>query len=129
MKPAILLLVDDDVLVQELLNEELTAAGFQIVAAPDGTRAMAELDSDAQRFKAVITDIRLGAGPDGWEIGRRARELIHDMPIVYISGDSGHDWCSKGVPDSVMIAKPFVPAQIVTAVAILITNADTHRTG
>jgi hypothetical protein len=33
------------------------------------------------------------------------------MPVVYITGDSTHDWSSKGVPDSVVIAKPFAPAR------------------
>jgi hypothetical protein len=51
------------------------------------------------------------------------------MPVVYLSGDSSHEWSSKGVPDSVMIAKPFVPVQLVTAISILITAADTHGSG
>ena len=51
------------------------------------------------------------------------------MPGVYMTGDSIDDWSSKGVPDSVVISKPFAPAQISTAVATLITAADTQRTG
>jgi DNA-binding response OmpR family regulator len=129
MKPPMLLLVDDDSLVQEVLKLELIEAGFEIIAAHDGTEALAELDADAARFKAVVTDIKLGNGPDGWDVGRRARELIPDMPVVYVSGDSGSEWSARGVPDSVMIAKPFVTAQLVTAISILITNADTHRAG
>lgn len=128
-KPAILLLVDDDVLMRDLLRTELAEAGFEIVTAHDGRRALGELDAGATRFRAVITDVNLGVGPDGWEVGRHARELVADMPIVYISGDSGHEWSSKGVPDSVIIAKPFVPAQLVTAIAMLINDVDTHRIG
>jgi ABC-type proline/glycine betaine transport system permease subunit len=37
-----------------------------------------------------------------------------------MSGSSAEDWASKGVPHSVMIAKPFAPAQLVTAVAQLL---------
>jgi DNA-binding response OmpR family regulator len=129
MEPPILLLVDDDILLRDVLGTELADAGFEIVAANGGTQAFAELDAGATRFKAVITDINLGRGPDGWDIGRRARELVSDMPVVYISGDSGHEWSSRGVPDSVLIAKPFVPAQLVTALSMLIIDADTHRPG
>ncbi len=129
MKPAILLLVDDDELMRELLRTELTEAGFELLIAHDGTRALEELDTDASRFKAVITDVNLGNGPDGWDVGRHARELVPDMPVVYISGDSAHEWASKGVPESVIIAKPFAPAQLVTAIAMLINGTDAHRPG
>jgi DNA-binding response OmpR family regulator len=127
MGTTLLLLVDDDAAIQTMLDIELSDAGFDILAASDGTQALAALDADATRFRAVITDIRLGDGPDGWDIARHARELVSDMPIVYMTGDSSHDWSSKGVPESVMLAKPFAPAQLVTAVSTLITNADTHR--
>jgi DNA-binding response OmpR family regulator len=126
MKPSVLL-VDDDALLQELMSSHLADAGFEIIAARNGTQALTELDADATRFKAVITDINLGTGPDGWDVGRHARELVSDMPIIYISGDSGSEWSSQGVPDSVMITKPSAPAQLATAVATLITSADTLR--
>ena len=71
-------------------------------------------------------DIRLGAGPDGWAVARRARELVPTMPVVYMSGDSSPEWSSKGVPNSLMVAKPFAPAQIITAVSTLLNAADTH---
>ena len=129
MEAPVLLLVEDDVLVQEMLATEFTDSGFELVVASDGDRALAELDVDATRFKAIITDIELGKGPDGWDVARRARELVADMPVVYITGAGGHDWSSKGVPDSVVVTKPFAPAQLSTAVATLITAADTHRTG
>jgi DNA-binding response OmpR family regulator len=129
MEAPLLLLVEDEALMQEMLATEFTDTGFEIVVASDGNRALAELDADATRFKAIVTDIKLGDGPDGWDVARRARELVADMPVVYTTGDSTHDWSSKGVPDSVVISKPFVPSQLITAVATLITAADTHRTG
>jgi len=124
-----ILLVEDEALIEEILTAEFADTGFEVVAASDGHRAMAELDADATRFKAVVTDIRLGEGPDGWDVGRRARELVSDMSVVYVSGDSTHDWSSKGVPESVVILKPFAPTQLVTAVSTLITAADTRRAG
>jgi DNA-binding response OmpR family regulator len=129
MEAPVLLLVEDEVLIQEMLAAEFADTGFAVVVVSDGNQAFAELDADATRFKAIVTDVKLGEGPDGWDVARRARELVSDMPVVYITGDSTHDWSSKGVPDSVVISKPFAPAQLSTAVATLITAADTHRTG
>jgi len=98
------LLVEDEFLIAAMLEDALSEAGFEVVSAHDGPKAMAELQADASRFCAVITDIRMGKGPDGWEIGRHARELVPGIPIVYISGDSGPDWTSKGVPKAWSLA-------------------------
>ncbi|TPG14712.1 response regulator [Sphingomonas koreensis] len=122
----ILFLVEDEILIQQMLEDALTDAGFKVVIAGNGAEAITELGDEATRFCAVVTDIRLGAGPSGWDVGQRARELVHDMPIVYMSGDSGHEWASKGVPNSIMVGKPFAPAQIVTAVATLMNEVSSH---
>ena len=121
-----LFLVEDDALIRDLLEDSLTEAGFEVVEVSCGTKALAHFEADAARFRAVITDIRLGAGPDGWAVARRARELVPTMPVVYMSGDSSPEWSSKGVPNSLMVAKPFAPAQIITAVSTLLNAADTH---
>ena len=44
-----------------------------------------------------------------------------------MSGAHAADWASKGVPNSIMLEKPFAPAQLVTAVATLL-NAGTPTT-
>jgi hypothetical protein len=41
----------------------------------------------------------------------------------YLSGDSAEDWTSKGVPHSIMLPKPFAPAQLVTAVSQLLNGS------
>jgi CheY-like chemotaxis protein len=119
IKP-LLLLADDEPLLIEVLEASLVEAGFDVLIASDGVRAIEHLEADADRFRGILTDVRLGNGPSGWDIARRARELVPTMPIVYISGDSAHEWSAKGVPDSIMLAKPFAIAQITTAIAQLI---------
>ncbi len=122
-----LLLVEDEALILDLLDHSLTEAGFEVVVASSGAQAVAELEADAARFRAVVTDVKLGGNVDGWDIGHRVRELVFDMPVVYMSGNSGHEWSSKGVPNSVFVAKPFVPAQIITAISTLLNDVDAHR--
>jgi DNA-binding response OmpR family regulator len=82
---------------------------------------------NSARFVAVITDINLGAGPDGWEISRHVRLLVPDMAIVYMTGASAHKWPSQGVPGSVLVTKPFRLAQITKTVSALLTEADARR--
>ena len=127
MTPSILLLlVEDEVLIRMNLEEELAEAGFDVVVATNGKEAMALIGADASRFRGVLTDIKLGRGSDGWDVARRARELVPEMPVLYISGDSAHEWSAKGVPGSIMVPKPFVGVQIITAVSTLLNQVAPH---
>ena len=73
----------------------------------------------------MITDIKLGSKVTGWDVARHGRELNPDLPVVYVTGSEGHDWASLGVPNSVLIEKPFAPAQVLTAVSQLLNIGNT----
>jgi DNA-binding response OmpR family regulator len=121
--PLVILVVEDDHLIQSVVEAALADGGFEIVLASSGEQAMELLDSSEGKFRALVTDINLGRHKlNGWEVARHAREINHDFPIVYMSGDSAEDWASKGVPHSIMLAKPFAPAQLVTAVSQLLNK-------
>jgi two-component system cell cycle response regulator CpdR len=123
----ILLLVEDEALIRHDLKEALVEAGFDVTEAASGGRALSEFEANASRIRGLITDINLGKGPDGWEIARRGRELIPDLPVVYLSGHGSIDWPSKGVPNSLIVSKPFAAAQLITAISTLLVEADAHR--
>jgi two-component system OmpR family response regulator len=114
----IILVVENEALL--LLDAETTLqdAGYQVITATDGPSASAEIEKG--EIRGLVTDINLGRGPTGWDIARRARELRSDLPVVYVSGEHSLEWTSQGVPNSVMIAKPYAPAQLVTAISILL---------
>jgi DNA-binding response OmpR family regulator len=79
------------------------------------------LEASDGKYRALVTDVNLGRDRmDGWEVAKRAREIDPAFPVVYMSGDSADDWGSKGVPNSIMLEKPFAPAQLVTAVSQLL---------
>jgi len=117
------LVAEDEALLRDLIEAALVEAGFAVVIADSGTAAMQHLKDGLERFSALVTDIRIGAGPDGWEVAVAARESNPALPVVYMSGDSASQWPSKGVPGSVMISKPFVLAQLVTALATLLNES------
>lgn len=122
--PPLLLLVEDEPLVADLVETFLEDGGFAVALASDGKAAIALLEADPARFSGVITDIRLAGGLDGWAVARRARELLPHVPIIYVSGDSEGDWPSKGVPQSILVSKPFAPAQILMAISSLLNHGD-----
>lgn len=121
-----LLLVDDELLIVHMLEDALKEAGYTVLTAGTGDGAVAALSGAEDSLAGLITDIKLGAGPDGWDVARHARELKPGFPIVYMTGDSSHDWSARGVPNSVVVSKPFAPAQIVTAISGLLNDAATR---
>ena len=117
----LILVVEDDQLVQSVVEECLSEGGFEAVIAPSGENAVELLDAAEGKYRALVTDVNLGPGElDGWDVAQHAREIDPHFPVVYMSGKDTEDWASRGVPNSIMLAKPFAPAQLVTAVSQLL---------
>jgi hypothetical protein len=53
--------------------------------------------------------------------------LPEDVPVVYVTGGSAHEWAARRVWNSRMLTKPFTPAQIVDAVISFVANADENQ--
>jgi DNA-binding response OmpR family regulator len=121
----VILVIEDDDSIQTLVEDALSDGGFEPAIAPSGEEAVTLLKGRTGNYRALVTDISLRGKIDGWEVARQAREIDPEFPVVYISGGSAAEWPSKGVPNSVMVPKPFAPAQLVTAISNLL-NASTR---
>jgi len=101
----------------------LSDAGFEAAIGATGEEAVTLLTGHKDKYRGIVTDIKLHGRLDGSEVAQRAREINHTFPVVYMSSAHAEDWAVKGVPNSVMLAKPFAPAQLVTALAQLLNAA------
>ena len=119
----ILLLVEDEPLIRTALASALEDGGYRLVEADNGAEAMAAIDGN-ERFAGLITDIQLGSGENGWDVGRHARHRFPKIAVVYMTGDSAAHWTAEGVPNSVLLQKPFANAQMITAVSTLLNVVD-----
>ncbi|MET0377331.1 MAG: response regulator [Rhizorhabdus sp.] len=117
-----LLVVDDEPLIRASLADALQDAGFNVIESSTGKHAVGMLV--APDIAGIVTDIRLGAGPNGWDVARYARQQHPRIAVVYMTGDSASEWEAEGVPTSVMIQKPFAIARIVTAVSSLLNGSE-----
>jgi DNA-binding response OmpR family regulator len=115
-----ILVVEDDQDIQ-IIEEALTDGGFESAIAASGEEAVTLLRDD-KKCRVLVTDINLLGKLDGWDVARVAREIDPSFPVVYMSGKDADDWASKGVPNSINLAKPFAPAQLVTAVSQLLNS-------
>ncbi len=124
------LIVEDEAALQQILEYALDEAGFAVSASANGKDAVEKLEHPSAVYVALVTDINLGnSSVTGWDVARRARELDGAIAVVYSTGADGADWPSNGVPNSILITKPFAPAQIVTAVAQLLNTGSATTTG
>jgi CheY-like chemotaxis protein len=124
VKPTVpILVVEDQALVALALEQALEDGGYSVVCAYSGAEALAIIEDRPALLAGLITDIRLGDGPDGWAVARRARQVYPGVPVVYISADSARDHGAEGVPGSLSLHKPFAAAQVVVAISTLINKA------
>jgi len=121
----LVLIAENDAPILEILQGAFEDGGFAVLVASNGEDAMAELEAKRETVRALVTDIDLGSKATGFDVARHARELNPELPVVYVTGADGHDWPSLGVPNSVLITKPFAPSQVITAVSQLLNAGNT----
>jgi len=119
----IILVVEDEPLIQSFVEEALGDGGFEPDVTSSGEEAVTLLKGHKGKYRALVTDINLQGKMDGWEVAQYAREIDPAFPVVYMSGAAAADWASKGVPNSIMLSKPFAPAQLLTAVSNLLNSS------
>ena len=115
-----LLLVEDESLVALAMQDALEDAGYNVIMADDGHSGAAAVESSVGDVAGLITDIRLGTGPDGWLLARQARERRPELPVLYVTGDSARDWSVQGVTGSAVLQKPFQPERMLAELRALL---------
>ncbi|MGL3210017.1 response regulator [Bradyrhizobium sp. BR 1433] len=118
----IILVIEDDRDLQMMVEDALRDGGDEPAIAGSGEEALTLLKAFRTKYSALVTDIRLLGRLDGWRVARGAREIDPSFPVLYITGGGGDEWPTRGVPDSVLLNKPFSPDELVAAVAKLLKN-------
>ena len=113
------LIVEDDLTVNLLFCEIFQDIGFEVVPVYCAAAAFQAIESDT-KVSALVTDIELGAGPNGFDVARRARIANPRLPVVYVSGAATPSHRSEGVERSEFLQKPFWPPEVVEALRCVI---------
>ena len=123
----LILVVEDEVLIHDVIEDALTEGGFEIEIVASGEEAIMSLQGGIHKYRALLTDIHLKGQLTGWEVAKHARELNAEIPVIYMTGAAADEYPSHGVPKSVLLSKPFAPAQLVTAVSQLLNAHPPHE--
>nr|WP_249798277.1 response regulator [Bradyrhizobium zhengyangense] len=122
------MVIEDEDTIQLVVEDALTEGGFQIATVKTGEEAVTLLKGGLTPYRALVTDVNLLGRLDGWEVARAAREIDPHFPVVYMTGGAADKWPVLGVPNSILLQKPFAPAQVVSAVSQLL-NQDSQQRG
>jgi CheY-like chemotaxis protein len=120
----VVLVIEDDHAIQGVIEDTLIEGGFEPAIAASGEEAVTLLKGGQIKYRALVTDINLAGKIGGWEVAKKAREVDPDFPIVYITAANADQWASQGVPNSILLTKPFAPAQLVTAIANMLNTGS-----
>ncbi|HEY9403953.1 MAG TPA: ATP-binding protein [Pyrinomonadaceae bacterium] len=121
-----ILVVDDEAHVRELLCEMVESEGCEVIAANNGTDALALFE--AGNFDAVFTDIGM-PGMSGWELARAIRARNAELPLAVITGwgDAVGSDEQKAAQVNWVVTKPFSMQRVSEIIQDLGQRKDESR--
>ncbi|WP_314958627.1 response regulator [Bradyrhizobium cosmicum] len=125
--PPLILVVEDEYPLQAVVEEALIEGGFATDILSSSEEALTLFKSGVKEYRALVADVNLKGRLSGWDLARQVREREPTFPVVYMTGASANDWGSQGVPNSILLQKPFAPAQLVTAISQLLNQVPPTR--
>ncbi len=113
-----ILFVEDDPLIGLSSCEFIRDRGFRVLGADCALEARRVIDRHGY-LSALVTDVELGLGENGFDVARQARAAYPHLPVVFISGTAASRHATEGVEGSVFLNKPYHPRQIVEALSAM----------
>jgi two-component system chemotaxis response regulator CheY len=112
-----ILAVDDSLTIRRLIRMTLTRAGYEVVEAEDGAKALQKAATEA--FDLVLSDINMPE-MNGIEMlrGLRKLEQYKFTPVVLVTTESQPEKKAEGKAAGATgwIVKPFEPDQLLAVV-------------
>jgi signal transduction histidine kinase len=121
-----ILVVEDDPQVRSTLRHLLSAEGYRVVEASNGSEALAAFDAQREAIDLVLTDLVM-PGVGGVALGRSIAEASR-VPILYMSGYSEEIASGRErIPAEVFVQKPFDPPGLLQQVRAAIDGGAEKR--
>jgi PAS domain S-box-containing protein len=117
VKPATVLIVDDEPFMRDLATRALRGVGYQTRTAASGGEALEMVRLDPAGVQLIVLDLSM-PDMDGWETLEALRQLRGDIPVLVTSGRLDEETRSHnpGAAPSGYLAKPYSLEMLMTAV-------------
>jgi DNA-binding response OmpR family regulator len=116
------LVIEDEAPLRMILEMAFADGGYDALVV--GTAGAGLQAIEAQAFDAVVTNVDLGEALDGFDVARRARARNGRLPVIYVTGGAGHRFEAERVDGGVLVNKPYVAADILDRLGVLIEAAE-----
>lgn len=115
--PATVLLVDDDLDLREAAAEALEDAGYRVVRADDGRRALDEMTRGGLRPDLILLDMMM-PNLDGWgfRLAQKQVPAIAGIPVVALTAYALTDDEREQLDAAAILRKPVALEELMQAV-------------
>lgn len=110
------LVVEDEFLIRLTLSEVLADEGYDVLEAESGDEALLLLQANPG-VRVLLTDVQLPGSLDGRALATRARTLLGDLPVIFMTGRPDSMTGEPVDARTEFVAKPYLPSEICRAVA------------
>ncbi|MEO1138440.1 MAG: ATP-binding protein [Pseudomonadota bacterium] len=110
----LVLVVEDEAQLMEMMTELVSSFGYSVVQATNGKDAIDVLRS-GKEVELLLTDVVMPGDFGGFELAKRAREIVPEIPVVYMSGYTGFSETEMGEVVAPLLQKPSSPSDLAEA--------------
>jgi two-component system response regulator HydG len=123
-----ILIVDDATTTLEVLQRNLTAAGYHVLTASSVAEALKILESTV--LELVITDLKMPK-VSGLDLVRHVRENFKDTEVMMITGYPSIEGAVNAIKTGAeeFLAKPFTEEELLAAVQRVLDKLKIRRSG
>ena len=126
---ATILLVEDEQAVREATRRILERAGYEVLVAPDGLRALSTYEG--VEADLLLTDMVMPGGLSGTALAARLRGANPELGVVYMSGYSPEAvaWRDGEPLDGRLLEKPFTRVALLECVRDALVEREQRSDG
>jgi CheY-like chemotaxis protein len=117
LEPDPILVVDDDNAVRDVVARMLSANGFGVLTASDGSEALRILGQ--RSVDLLFTDIVM-PGMDGVELARQARQVRPGLKVLFATGYAQKAIERDAIHQARVVYKPLRQAELVKEIEALL---------
>ncbi len=117
------LLVEDEATLASIISDTLTGEGFNVTTACDGVSGLELFKREGA--DVVVADVMMPR-MDGFEMGRRLREINPDIPLLFLTARSSIDDIVTGfeIGANDYLKKPFKMLELIVRIKALLRRRD-----
>ena len=122
-----IMIVDDDVITVTELIEALRSSGYEIGGTAESGEEAVKM-AKKTRPDLVLMDIVMPGKTDGIQAAKKIREELN-IPVIFLTGYSEEEYIerAKSARSSGYLLKPFVDAQVSSAIKIALYNFELEK--